>query len=116
MLEQFPDIGAPDWGLSAEPEADVESISLGDGYEIRRPAGLNHVKESWSPSWSSLDPAVATDAYNWLRARLKWKAFIWVNPLDGLETRVICTSARVSHADYGNSALSATFKQDHNPA
>lgn len=115
MLEQFPDIGLPDWGLSAEPEVSVSKIQLGDGYEIRRQEGINHTRDSWSLGWSNLDPSVAESAYAWLKARKDWKAFSWVNPLDSSTKKVTCTSLRLSHAEYGNSSLGVTFRQDFNP-
>ncbi|MCY1289969.1 Phage minor tail protein [compost metagenome] len=115
MLETFPDIGAPDWGLASDPQATVTSISLGDGYDFRRPEGINHIRESWSPSWSSLDPAMAESAYQWLRERLSWRAFLWNNPATGQTMKVLCTNVRLSLSEWGNSTLTATFRQDFNP-
>ena len=115
MLEKFPDIGLPDWGLSADTETTVSAIKLGDGYEVRRPEGINHVRDSWSLSWSSLDPLVAEAALKWLSARKDWKAFEWTNPMDSSKKKVVCTAVRLTHTEYGNSGLTATFKQDFNP-
>lgn len=115
-MDTFPSIGTPDWGFGSEPEAKVTKSEFGDGYELRRPAGLNHLKDTWSPQWSSLTPAQADSTYAWLRSRLNWKAFLWTHPTENRQVKVLCTSARVSHEDYGRSTLSATFVEDHNPA
>ena len=116
MLEQFPPIGAPDWGLGTDPEATVTRVRLGDGYEFRRPEGINHLKDKWSPTWSSLDPDVAEITHAWLKARLNWKAFEWVNPITGLPVKVLCTDAKLTHSDWNNCVLTVVFEQDFNPA
>jgi len=115
-MDIFPDIGAPDWGLDSEAQARVLKSSFGDGYELRRPDGLNHVTDSWGPNWSSLDPAEAAMAYEWLRARLNWKAFLWYHPTKKVNVKVVCESVSISDADFGRSTLSVKFRQDHNPA
>lgn len=115
-MERFPLEVAPDWGLSTGVEANVVSTKFGDGYEMRRPAGLNHMKESWSPRWSELSPAEADSAYLWLRSRLKLNAFLWKHPVDGRDRKIICTEVSKSDDTFGVCALSATFVEDHNPA
>lgn len=115
-MDIFPDIGAPDWGFGSDAKAKVAVSSFGDGYELRRPDGLNHITESWSPVWSSLDPATAYSAYQWLRQRLEWKAFLWAHPTRNSQVRVVCESVSMSDEDFGRSTLRASFRQDHNPA
>ena len=113
-MESFPLLTAPDWGLESSPEADVEEQKLGDGYVLRRPNGINHLRESWSPSWSFLDHVECQATYNWLKARLKSKAFLWAHPTDGTLYKVVCESVSRVVADVGIFALRARFVQDFN--
>lgn len=115
-MDTFPNIGAPDWGFDSDTEAKVIRSQFGDGYELRTPDGLNHLRESWGPTWSSLDPTEAGMAYNWLRARLQWKAFLWYHPTKKTNVKVVCESVSLNDAEFGRSALSAKFREDHNPA
>lgn len=114
-LDNFPDIGPQDWGQAATPEAKVQVIELGDGYELRQPAGINHTKDTWSLSWSFLSPGVAQSTYDWLKSRMNWKAFRWTDLTTGQVHKVVCTSVNFSHKDYNDCNLTANFKQDFNP-
>jgi phage-related protein len=113
-LETFPDIGTPDWGLSVEPDASITTVTLGDGYEVRQATGINHLKDSWSPQWTSITDSQALSTYSWLRARLKLRAFLWVDP-EGVAKQVVCTSVRITYNQYNDMGVAATFKQDFNP-
>lgn len=113
-LETFPDIGTPDWGLSVDPGADVTIVKLGDGYVVRQPTGINHLKDSWNPQWSTITDAQALSTYAWLRARLKLKAFLWPDP-EGVVKQVVCTSVRLTYNQYNDIGIAAAFEQDFNP-
>ena len=115
-LDVFPNIGTPDWGFGTDTEARVAVSSFGDGYELRRPDGINHLTDSWSPSWTSLDPSVADATYQWLRQRMKWKAFLWMHPTKNVQIQVVCESASVADEEFGRSTLRMNIRQDHNPA
>lgn len=115
MLPDFPSIGAPDWGFSYDPVANVSKVTLGDGYEVRRPAGINHLKEQWKPVWSNLDEATAKSTYDWLKERLDWAAFYWTNPDNGERYKVLCTAVSLVKRGWNDVTLSATFEQDFNP-
>lgn len=113
-MDSFPEIGPPDWGLTEEPEASVNKVSFGDGYELRRPAGINHIRDKWDLSWSFLELEQAESTYNWLRERLSLTAFLWEHP-DGRQIKVVCTAVRLGHNNYNDDVLSASFVQDFNP-
>lgn len=113
-MESFPFTINPDWGLTDNVEAEVETQTLGDGYVLRRPKGINYLRESWSPAWSFLERAESMSMYAWLKARLHLTPFLWTHPETFATTRVVCTSvARVS-ADVGLYTIRATFVQDFN--
>lgn len=115
-MDVFPTIDKPDWGLDVGTEADVDEIKLGDGYVSRRPKGINFLKDSWSPTWSSLDVEVARTTHKWLRARLKWKPFMWLHPVDLVQVQVVCLSVKLTYNQFNDEILTATFEQDFNPA
>lgn len=114
-MDTFPTIDNPDYGLSSSPEANVEETALGDGYVFREAVGINYLRDSWSPTWSSLDPAVAQSTYLWLRARLKLTPFLWFHPVEHVQYQVVCSSVTKTDDTWGNATLSATFVQDFNP-
>lgn len=109
------ELGTPDWGFKESPEADVDVIPLGDGYESREPKGLNWIKDSYEPTWSSLETAPAQQAYEFLRARLKLKAVMWNHPVTGQPVKVVPQAVSINYDTYNNAILSVTFKRDHNP-
>lgn len=115
-MDIFPDIELPDWGLEVDTEADIDEVVLGDGYVVRRPKGLNHLKDSWSPTWSGLEVAVARSTHAWLRERLNRTPFKWTHPVSGLEVQVICKSVKLTYNQFNDEILNATFTQDFNPA
>lgn len=119
MADLFPPagvvLGAPDWGFKETPEANVDVITLGDGYESREPVGINHIKDAFEPTWSSLEPAAALAAYQFLRERLKWKAVMWTHPVTGVLTKVVPQTVDLTYDTYNNAVLNVSFKQDHNP-
>lgn len=114
-MDEFPDIDLPDWGFSDDVDANVEQVSLGDGYTFREAKGLNHLKDSWSPKWSNLDDAVGLSTYAFLRQRLKLIPFLWTHPITAVQYKVVCQSAKLEHDTYGNAVLSATLERDFNP-
>lgn len=113
-IETFTPPMNPDWGLTSDVRADVYEGKVGDGYVVRRPKGLNYLKESWDLSWSNLDKAQAGSMYSWLKSRLKLTPFMWTHPTDGVTYKVICS--KVSHAasDVGIYQVMASFEQDFN--
>lgn len=115
-MDNFPDIGAPDWGLDENPSADVHEVTFGDGYVLRAPKGINHIRDEWSPVWSGLESSVARSTYAWLRSRLKITPFLWEHPVTGETVQVVCTGTKLSYDGFNNEVLSATFRQDFNPA
>lgn len=119
MADLFPPAGLvmpkPDWGFDQTPDADVNIVRLGDGYESREPTGLNHITESYSPKWSSLEPAIGEQAYAFLKPRLKWKSVLWAHPVSGVMLKVVPEECSLTYDDWGNAVLDVRFRQDPNP-
>lgn len=114
-MDVFPLTVNPDWGLGVDAEDNTTKSTLGDGYEMRKKNGINPVRDVFKPSWSSLEPEEALATYQWLRVRQNLTAFLWTDP-DSLEpVKVVCTSVSKVQETWGNSTLSATFRQDFNP-
>lgn len=114
-MDVFPLTVNPDWGLSVDAEDDTVTSKLGDGYEMRKPNGINPVRDVFKPSWSALEPEVALSTYQWLRVRQNLTAFLWTDPDSGEPVKVVCTSVSKTQDTWGISALSASFRQDFNP-
>lgn len=119
MADIFPpgeiDLGTPDWGFAESPEANVNVQRLGDGYESREPIGLNHIKDSYSPTWSFLEPEPARAAYKFIRERLLWKAVLWTHPITGEALKVVPQTVNLTYDEYNNAVLAISFKRDYNP-
>lgn len=113
-MDTFPFTTAPDWGLTDAVTADVEEQVLGDGYVLRRPKGINHLRESWSPNWSFLGRQESLDMYAWLKARLSLHAFLWQHPETLVTYKVVCKSIQRVSADVGLYSIQAQFEQDFN--
>lgn len=119
MAEVFPPVDVvlplPDWGFSLAPEADVHVSKLGDGYEVRTPAGLNYISETLSPTWSTLEPEVGKAAYAFLKPRLKYRSLLYTDPIFNTQYKVICESVSLTYDTWGNAVLDVQFRQDFNP-
>ena len=119
MADLFPPPGLvlpkPDWGFKESPDADVIVEKMGDGYEVRTPNGLNHIKDTLSPTWSSLDPDVGVQAYEFLKSRLNWKSVMWEHPLNGRMLKVVPQQLSITYDTWGNAVLDVQFRQDFNP-
>lgn len=119
MADVFPPagtaLGAPDWGFSEAPEADVEVSKYGDGYEARGLKGLNGISDAWNPVYSNCDPDEGVAAYEFLKPRLKWNPVMWTHPISGTVYKVICTSLKLTYDTWGNAVLDVQFQRDFNP-
>lgn len=106
----------PDWGMGPDVKADVYEGKLGDGYVVRRPNGINYLRESWNPSWSNLDKSQATTLYDWLKERLQLTPFMWQDPISDTQKKVVCTKVSMAASTVGIYQVAATFEQDFNPS
>lgn len=115
-MDVFPAIDAPAYGFEDSPQADIDVVNMGDGYELRRPKGINYLSYTWPLTWESLSYTVARQTLTWLTVRLKLTPFLWTHPISGVVYQVVCTEARLAYNQFDDEILTATFKQDFNPA
>lgn len=115
-MEMLPDVGRnPDYGLVADGTFARDVTNFGDGYELRRPAGLQPLRRKWSVKWTALHPADKDALRSFLLARLGVEAFRCVIPGEG-DLKVICPDPpAVSHDSFDLYTLTATFTEDLNP-
>ncbi|EAW9117713.1 phage tail protein [Salmonella enterica subsp. enterica serovar Chandans] len=80
----------PREGMKSTSAPAVVEIKLGDGYSQRRPAGLNALLKSWSPSFrvNTHEDAAALEAF--LAGHGGYRAFLWRPPLLNRTVRVVC--------------------------
>lgn len=114
MINVLPDINVnPDYGLQQGGEFRVQSVSFGDGYEQRRPGGINTVRRVWSLQWSNLDLWQKDALIDFLIDRKGVNAFLWQVPGSGDEYQVVCKKMPSWTADgYGIYSVSAEFTED----
>lgn len=105
----------PDWGLSGDVKTDVETVQLGDGYTLRRPKGINYIKETWSPQFGFLTQDEQEQMLAWLRPRLNLVPFLWMHPTHNKYFQVVCTSLKYSATDVGIFPVQITLEQDFTP-
>jgi len=114
-MDTLPDIGRqPDYGLAGQPAFAVDTVSFGDGYEQRRPSGLNSVRRSWRVEWTLLDYTQMDALRDFLLSKKGVEAFLW--EVEGESVQVVCKQApQDSHTNFSTYSLSATFTEDFTP-
>jgi phage-related protein len=113
-MDFLPDIGRePDYGLAGNPSFAVDKTQFGDGYQQRRPAGLNSARRKWSVSWTLLEREQMEALRQFLMSRLGVYAFYWEVPEEDQALRVVCEEPPTDTYDgYRYYSLSATFTED----
>ncbi|MBO9552234.1 phage tail protein [Pseudomonas sp.] len=115
-METLPDVGlSPDYGLTAGGTFSRDVANFGDGYELRRSAGLQPFRREWGVRWSLLSEDKRNTLRDFLNARRGVEAFQCSIPGEG-DLRVICAEPpSVIHLSYNLYTLTATFTEDLNP-
>lgn len=113
-IDILPDIGRPpNFSFPETAELAVDKVSFGDGYEQRRPAGLNSVKRVWQPSWGPLTESQKDELYRFLISRKGSYAFLFQPKTHQEMVRVVATDIKweqIPRGRYFN--VSATFTED----
>lgn len=95
--------------MRAESEPRIKSVSFGDGYEQRRPDGINNDLKKYSVTLSRKH-VDAKEVEGFLARHGGVKAFLWTPPYQTQAIRVVCrkwsTSARLIWTEF-----SAEFEQ-----
>lgn len=117
MIDVVPDVGVnPDYGLARTGQFRVRRSSFGDGYERRRPDGINtHIRE-WTLTWTGLSREQADVLSEFFDSRIGVYAFLWYEPTSGLAHQVTSPEpCRVVASDYGSFQVSVTVREDFSP-
>lgn len=115
-MDALPNIGRqPDYGLTSTGEFQRDVAAFGDGYELRRSAGLQPFRRSWDVTWTGLRPDDMQTLRDFLNSKKGVTAFTCTIPFEGT-LKVICPQpVQVTHVSYRIFTLSAKFQEDLNP-
>lgn len=109
-METLPDI-PPDWEPENTPQANVDVTKLGDGYELRRPNGINYIRDQISLSWSTLFKHEYDELRPFLRDRLKLTPFLWTAPGRSKPQKWVCEELSDMQRNGILYGISATFRE-----
>ena len=114
MIDVLPDIGInPDYGLQQSGEFRTQVVSFGDGYEQRRPDGINTVRRQWSVEWTQLERWQKDTLIDFLVAMKGVYAFLWHVADSEDAYRVVCKQMPGWSADtFGSYSVQAEFVED----
>lgn len=114
-MDTLPNI-APSYSPSVSPAFTVDRAKFGDGYEQRRPAGINSVRDSWNVEWKALTPERYKIVYDFLKARKGVHAFLWQPPWEQGSKQWVCTElSSVRPIGPRHASITATFVEDFTP-
>ncbi|WP_080220362.1 phage tail protein [Salmonella enterica] len=107
MMEVFRWKVDPDMEVDSEPQVTV--VKFGDGYEQRRPTGINNNLKKYSVT-IRVDREHTSYLEEFLSRHNGAKAFLWTPPYDYRQIRVVCSRWR-SRAGLIKTTFTATFEQ-----
>lgn len=115
-MSTLPDIGrAPNYGLTAVGSFTRDITSFGDGYELRRPNGMQPYRRGWDVRWSSISKSQRDTLRDFLVAQRGVYAFSWQLPGESEVLSVVCPAPPVvSYDSYNLYTLTATFEENQN--
>ncbi|MEQ5821269.1 phage tail protein [Halomonas sp. SCS19] len=113
-IDFLPDIGRePDYGLIGGGSFAVDAVSFGDGYEQRRPAGINSSRREWTVTWSLITQEQMERLRDFLVERRGAYAFLWQVSGEPEAWRVACKEhPKVTEDTFKRHTLTATFIED----
>lgn len=80
---------SPRPGMNVAIKPNVTTVNFGDGYEQRRPNGINNILESYSPTFR-VTPTQLVEIEAFLRRHGAEKAFQWVSPHRKVTVLIVC--------------------------
>ncbi|MBY5962091.1 phage tail protein [Marinobacter nauticus] len=114
MVDVLPDIGRhPDYGLSRSTQHNVTRVRFGDGYEQRRPTGINPSTRVYNVTWSLLDQEEYDILYDFLASRKGVYSFIWTVPDTGEQVRVVADDISDQYTGYKTYTVTCTLREVH---
>ncbi|HFU2263953.1 TPA: phage tail protein [Escherichia coli] len=100
----------PREGMETTEKPAVLTVKFGDGYEQRRPVGLNPQLKIFRPVFRVTDEISRRDLENFLTMHGGWRSFFWNPPKLNRAVRVVCREWSIQ--DYAvYSDFSCTFEQ-----
>lgn len=99
----------PDWGVQVQIAPRIQKYQFGDGYEMRRPDGINTMLETWDCTFKRNVP-VAEAIYAQLKSFGGVEAFVWTTP-DGYTSSFVCDSFSKTKDSIGWNTVKAMFRE-----
>ncbi|MBJ9211190.1 MULTISPECIES: phage tail protein [Citrobacter] len=95
---------APREGMQSSVSPSVTTIKFGDGYEQRRPTGLNHQLINFQPVFRITSDNSRTALEAFLAEHGGYKAFLWRPPKYNRTLKVVCrewfVTDNVTYSDF----------------
>ena len=94
-------------------EPTIVKAQFGDGYALRRPAGINTQSHKWNLSMKNTTAKIASEVVNFLSARNGVEVFNWTPPRTTVAEDVICPSWSLAYGDLledGSRLYTVSFK------
>lgn len=95
---------APREGMQVSTKPNVTVVTFGDGYEQRRPAGLNSQLKSYSPTFRAIGDEQVAALERFLSRHGGVTAFLWRPPKVNRTIKVVCRewsmSSNVLYSDF----------------
>lgn len=95
---------APGEGMQSSVSPSVTTIKFGDGYEQRRPTGLNHQLINFQPVFRITSDNSRTALEAFLAEHGGYKAFLWRPPKYNRTIKVVCrewsVTDNVTYSDF----------------
>ncbi|HFQ7235515.1 TPA: phage tail protein [Citrobacter braakii] len=95
---------APREGMPSSVSPSVTTIKFGDGYEQRRPTGLNHQLINFQPVFRTTSDNSRTALEAFLVEHGGYKAFLWRQPKYNRTIKVVCrewsVTDNVTYSDF----------------
>lgn len=111
-LATFAPPKAPSVGATAEPKIKLFEAEFGDGYTQRRPAGLNHIRETYELKFELLTAAESASIRAFLQARGGAEAFLYTPPGEAAPMRVTCKKWKRTFDEADRQTITLTIEQD----
>lgn len=114
-MATLPDIKQSSSDPSYKPK--LREVSLGDGYTLRSPDGLNHIRETHKLKWEGISRADRDTLMNFLERHGGYTPFDWT-PFGETESRKwVCKAWGARRSSQGGVlyTVTATFTEDFAP-
>ncbi len=110
--DMIPDIGRqPSYGLQRSTVHNINKTQFGDGYEQRRPDGINTNRRIYSVTWGTLSKSQYDTLYEFLSGRKGVYAFLWPVPDSGELVKVVAEEISDTYTAYNRYTLTCRLRE-----